>query len=615
VLIHKEAYSSSRIRPRAFLFLLLLSAFVLTTLPCQAQYSSAWEVEWRSDGGDAGDGYYALSGKGSNSVTSRTFPEDANDPYDTNGTINGTSAPHSWDFPANNSATASASVSNLQWDSPNIHIDQFINALIGGNVKSRCDNISLKVHFYPVWHRYNPETFEEETSLTKPAGAPPLPAQVKILVETTVTAMAGVSGSGSATATATNSLGDTATFSATSAVYPNWQTETKKRWVPKSTSGGPIEIEVTGSGTAEAEMSAQTDYGGAFAQGSISARARVENRTVHISNSSMEYGGNFQKGFGGLRTENLRDSYGAMSVDSVVPWHVVDDPWDPDYQSNYGDGGWKFETALTAIPIGFSPGFLSTLGGDLIQVNWSNSGEGTINNSTFNKWTTFLQKTFVPDSLTSTPWPVGKTSTVSISVTDESIDNDPGIENTYTIRWHAPYENWATVGSPEEVPSSGASFQPSKATFPHPENVSGSFTPSSLIIGDWTWANNLIVITGAYSPQDWATDIKFKLLLAAIQVGITFLPQPEQISTTWSQLWGDTANSTWLDPKDDQHQDEFEVSVTVNAIDQRQAFEGDAYGTNGYQGPARQYTQVYKKRVWKGVFKRIIVTNPDPGNH
>jgi len=172
----------------------------------------------------------------------------------------------------------------------------------------------------------------------------------------------------------------------------------------------------------------------------------IDNRGVIITNPSMESGGNYRKGSEGTPVLNERNSDGSITVDSTIPWHdqIVLNPQGGG--NSVIPAGWQLNADFIAVPAGFPTGVVD--GGLLIEVNWSNSGEGTVSNGLYNKWDTQLTIPTVPQEFASSqPYPKDKTSSVRVKVSDKRPGLEADAENSYTIRWHVPFEGWHTIGA------------------------------------------------------------------------------------------------------------------------------------------------------------------------
>jgi hypothetical protein len=164
--------------------------------------------------------------------------------------------------------------------------------------------------------------------------------------------------------------------------------------------------------------------------------AALDDRGVSISNPIFEDGGNWKKGPNFTRVANVRNPDGSMTVDSSVPWG-----WKASGGSGGATGffGWTIDTIYNANIIGFLTGLFAPT-----QVDWSSSGEGELWNDqqlSVNQYNVVRGEFVVAN-----PWPKSKNTTIKVKVTDLRPDMYATAENSYTVQWHAPYEDWQAMG-------------------------------------------------------------------------------------------------------------------------------------------------------------------------
>ena len=203
------------------------------------------------------------------------------------------------------------------------------------------------------------------------------------------------------------------------------------------------------SGALSANASASTGpSGNAIFIGQLSAatsyQVSPDTRGVTIFNPDIEVDGqNWGKDENGQRILNLRNSDGSIVVDSAVPYGIVSVSGGG-YHPILGNTGWHIYTNYQASTTGFETGLFAP-----IQTNWTMSGEGSIIESS--QLALSQNKQVGQAFITPNPWPKGKTTTVKITVEDKRPSMEATAENTYTVRWHAPWENWHPVGPTKNV--------------------------------------------------------------------------------------------------------------------------------------------------------------------
>jgi hypothetical protein len=167
--------------------------------------------------------------------------------------------------------------------------------------------------------------------------------------------------------------------------------------------------------------------------------AALDDRGVFISNPVFEDDGNWKKGPNFTRVANVRNPDGSMTVDSYVPHGVFQDG-----TTMVNIEGWQIATTYNANTVGFQTGLLPPT-----QVDWSFSGEGNLMpQSIFQSFLSVNQHKLVGQSfVTPNPWPKGKSTTIKVKVTDLRLNMNATAENSYTVQWHAPYENWQLHGT------------------------------------------------------------------------------------------------------------------------------------------------------------------------
>ena len=346
--------------------------------------------------------------------------------------------------------------------------------------------------------------------------------------------------------------------------------------------------------------------------GYISGNVAFDNREVYITCPDIENAN--AKG----PVPDVRDpSTGAITVDSAVTWGV----------SVNNVFGWGASHQYYAITSNFVNPFYQ----------WSIAGDGTM--SSFSPQSLGEQYFdshyyFAEDFGQIFGNSLNKSSTVTVTVQDSTLPSNAGIPagdggvaaNTFTIRWHYPYENWQT---------SGAAFQNAPAAYHStngPQGANGQVAiPVSAAKTDWSVAGKIgsgIIATGAalaagtdpivlgfaaatgaalgsINPPPAPTtyyisapysqfqqDVNTELSIASGNTSGVFLPGVARMTPTFARLvsssgnpnsyYGGSAHGT------------LNFDATAYRIQWQQNYVGDAYGVKGYTGPASAYVQ------WEG---------------
>lgn len=255
--------------------------------------------------------------------------------------------------------------------------------------------------------------------------------------------------------------------------------------------------------------------------------------------------------------------------------------------------GWTIERFFEAEVAGFQTGYF-----DPVRVDWSVGGAGTMMDN-LSKWTNTLD-TQEPIESDAPP----SSSTVKIKVEDKRPGWEGTAENSYSIKWHTPYEQWKAVGSPDETTSSPAYFKADKDEYKRSVNTSitGKFLADGPYAGDWSWVGTAVEFGNLFTLGKG--DFLYKFFLFAAGTGAS-IPTDESFNTSWDEVWAKCKP----DGVSDAQKEEYKLTkLSATAIHKRQAFTGDSYGTQGYQGEINNYSQTFLKLKCSA---RPVLIQPD----
>ena len=338
-------------------------------------------------------------------------------------------------------------------------------------------------------------------------------------------------------------------------------------------------------------------------------------------------------------TPDVRDPTGAITVDSAVVWGQTLEGADPGTVTS--TSGWL----SSQLYIANTPGFVHPL------FSWDVAGDGELH-SRGGYWQTYDGYWSFGPSYGNF---LSKSTTLTVTVQDSpQPDQDTGASgdgataaNTYTIRWHYPYENWQR---------NGAAFNNPPTPYPARDGPQGAggqvHIPISAAKSDWSVAGKIasgIIATGAAAfPETDPIILGFAAATGASLGSINPPPPPTEytkdgtlsqfqsdVSTENSIASGNTSGVLLPDkPRMDPNfasavfasgsyngyfsgnipggpQGSLSFNATAYRLQWQQNYSGDAYGVKGYVGSAPSFVKWEGK--WDYVFNWTWAPTGGPG--
>lgn len=361
---------------------------------------------------------------------------------------------------------------------------------------------------------------------------------------------------------------------------------------------------------------------GANASASIGGTARLDSREVTISCPAIENSN------ASGPTPDVRSPSGAITVDSAVSWTA---------QDGFNNTGWEVNHFYYANISSFVNPLYS----------WSKSGDGTIVSQPVGQQSSYTGIWYFGQSYGNF---LNKSTTLTLAVQDGPPSGDgAAATNTYTIRWHYPYENWQ---------QSGPAFQNPPAAYHStngPQGAGGQVSiPVSAAKTDWSVAGKVgsgLLAAGAAlasgtdpiilcfaaatgsalgsinpppppttyyisGPQSqFQADVATEMSIISGNTSGVFLPGVDRMPQKFANMVSASGNYSgyFNGNSPGSPQGSLTFDATAYRLQWQQNYVGDAYGVKGYTGSASSY--VKWEGSWQYVFNWIWTPagNPGPG--
>ena len=318
----------------------------------------------------------------------------------------------------------------------------------------------------------------------------------------------------------------------------------------------------------------------------LSLDVQEDPRKVQITSTDIEtsyFKTDDEHGGSPYQTSHKRNSDGSIITDSAVS---------PPLNQPGGGTTWTASPILMAQAAGFqNPSF-----------TWSLTGDGSLPTAG-NSSQTELSVSFPDDNAAAMN--LNKQSTVRVDVQDSDFAT---ATNTFTVRWHYPYENWGN--DPKHPPMLTPTILPAYSALPTSVNMPGSLNARFVYGNYWT---SLLLQSGKIATDVGGIYVKvelYKTLLKVMGLGADNLQQSlkttdQTIPLSSSDVWDDTidynpSNGSTFSPEP--ARDGTEMSPAVKNKYQMSNpqiyigyttfwYIGDSYDTHGYAGQASDHEQ------------------------